>query len=45
MIFGRPPLRLLSYDKRATKLDVLDQALIDRDKMLAELRDHLTLAQ
>lgn len=45
VVYGREPPRLLSYVPGATKVDAVDQALINRDEMLETIRQRLSQAQ
>lgn len=45
VLYGRPPPPLVSYGDRKTTNDTLEHPLIDRDKALVALKEHLALAQ
>lgn len=45
LVYGRDPPRLLNYDGGLSKVEVVDQALIDRTSFLQEARTRLAEAQ
>ncbi|XP_068644733.1 uncharacterized protein [Aristolochia californica] len=45
VIYGRGPPRLLSYNLGSTCMDVIDQALMDRDLLLQNITERLLRAQ
>ncbi|XP_068639419.1 uncharacterized protein [Aristolochia californica] len=45
VLYGRDPPRLLSYTRGTTRVDAIDEALIDRDQVLKTFTDRLQKAQ
>ncbi|XP_068662967.1 uncharacterized protein [Aristolochia californica] len=45
VVYGRPPPRLISYLVGSSRVAAIDQALMERDSMLAHIRDNLLRAQ
>lgn len=45
VVYGRDPPRLLSYAPGSTRVEAIDQALLDRDVILAKIKIRLQQAQ
>ncbi|XP_068644660.1 uncharacterized protein [Aristolochia californica] len=45
VLYERDPPRLLFYTKGSTRVDTIDEALMDRDQVLQTITDHLQRAQ
>lgn len=45
LVYGRQPPSLLSYIPGTSKVQMVEDTLIQRDRVIAELRDRLMVAQ
>ena len=45
IVYGIPPSLVITYERGTAKLDVVEQALLERDQMLALLKSNLVWAQ
>lgn len=45
LVYGYPPPHLAAYELGTTRVDLVEQSLLERDKMLNVLKSNLELAQ